>query len=158
MSAKITIIWAVPIGYDNGDYARLCGNGGAGDIDYDNFLNNERFDLFQDGGGIYGWYHQPWYKFSWNHGWSTKTPGWYHQPWGRFPWYYGTTVIAVDYTVLTCGEYKFAFKLFDALGNAHSGTPQEATAIIHIAPPAPTGLKKKSYNKNTDVLILDIAA
>lgn len=159
MSAKVTIIWSVSLGYDAGDYARLCGNGGSGDIDYDNPLTNEKFQLFPDGGGIYGWYHQPWGKFAWYHGHSSRTPGWYHQPWGKFPWYYGTAVIEVEYEVETCGDYKFALQVYDSLGNANTGSPEEVTAIIHIAPPAPDiGLKKNSYDKGTDILVLDVAA
>jgi len=157
MSAKVTIIWAVPLGYKAGDYARLCGNSGEGDIDYDTPLTNESFDLFENGAGIYGWYAQPWYKFGWYHGYSSRCGGWYYQPWHKFPWYYGTHVVRAEYTVGECGNYRFALKLFDGLGNPHTGLPEELAAAIHIAPLIPAGLKKNSYNKDTDVLVLDVA-
>ena len=158
MSAEITITLAVPAGYSKGDYARLCGNGGSGEIDYDNPLTEEIVELFPNGAGIYGWYHTPWYQFSWNHGHAVNCPGWYHQSWNKFPWYYGTAQIEVEYTVEACGEYKFALKAFDSLGNPHTGDPEEESLSIHIAPAAPVGLKKISYDKATDILILDTAA
>jgi hypothetical protein len=157
MSAKITIIWAVPAGYQPGDYARLYGNGGGGDINYDVPLTNERFELFQDGGGLYGWGHTPWGHTPWGKAWATKVPGWGHLPWGHSPWGHGTTLIKVEYLVEQCGEYKFAFKIFDKLGNENTGSPQEVTAEVHIAPPPPTGLKKVSYNKTSQVLVLEAA-
>jgi len=45
----------------------------------------------------------------------------------------------------------------DADGNAHSGTPAEASLTVCIAPNRPTGLTLNSYNKTTDVLVLDVA-
>ena len=157
MSAEVTIRLTVPAGYSNGDYARLCGNGGSGNIDYDNPLTREKIELFPNGAGIYGWYHTPWHKFPWYHGQSVNCPGWYNQSWYHFPWYHGTAEIEVKYTVESCGEYKFALKAFDSLGNPHVGTPEEESLPIHIAPAAPGGLKKNSYDKATDILILDVA-
>ena len=82
MSARITIIWAVPAGYSEGDYAMLFGNGGGEGvgIDYDTPLTNEKFLLFPDGGGIFGWGHAPWGHFAWGHAWATRVAGWYHLP------------------------------------------------------------------------------
>ncbi|HBR19830.1 MAG TPA: hypothetical protein DD726_06390 [Phycisphaerales bacterium] len=159
MSARITIIWAVPAGYSEGDYAMLFGNGGGEGvgIDYDTPLTNEKFLLFPDGGGIFGWYHAPWGHFAWGHAWATRVAGWYHLPWGHFPWGFGSTIITVLYDVEVCGEYKFALKVFDKLGNANTGSPEELEASIHLAPPAPTGLKKNSYDPDTDILVLDAA-
>lgn len=157
MSARITIIWAVPVGYQPGDYAMLYGNGGSGDIDYDAPLTPEKYQLFPDNGGIFGWGQAPWGQFPWGYGWSARVPGWGQLPWGQFPWGYGTALITVKYDVSVCGEYKFALKVFDKLGNPSSGTPEELEASVHIAPPAPTGLNKNSYDKDTDILILDAA-
>jgi hypothetical protein len=157
MSAKVTITWSVPSGYLPGDYAQLYGNGGNGSIDYDTPLSNDRYELFPAGGGIYGWYHQSWYQFSWYHGYSMRCPGWGHQSWYHFPWYYGSNVITVQYDVSGCGDYKFALRIFDRAGNPNEGSPQELEAAIHIAPPAPSGLKGKSYDKDTDILILEAA-
>ncbi|MHC4398022.1 MAG: hypothetical protein ACYS1A_20455 [Planctomycetota bacterium] len=87
-----------------------------------------------------------------------RAAGWGHLPWGRFPWGHGTGVIRATHQVSECGEYKYGFKCYDKLGNLHTGTPEEATASVHIAPPAPSGLKKNSYNKDTDILVLDAVA
>jgi hypothetical protein len=157
MSARVTIIWVVPMGYSSGDYAQLFGNGGDGDIDYDPPLTNEKYPLFPDGGGIYGWGHAPWGLFAWGHAWATRVSGWYHLPWGKFPWGFGSAVITVKYDVAVCGEHKFALKVFDKLGNANTGTPEELAASIHLAPPAPTGLKKNIYAPETQILILNAA-
>ena len=151
MSAKITIRWAVPAGYNLGDYAMLFWNEGSGDIDYTKPLVNSKFPLFPNNGGYLGWYHTPWYHFPWDHGQSSRCSGWYHLPWYHFPWYHGTTVISHNITVDFCGDYKFAFKIFDKLGNENTGTPQEVTASVHIAPPAPTGLKKGTYENYVTV-------
>jgi len=159
MGIMITIQFAVPAGYLNGDYARLCGNGGSGDIDWNNPLTEEIFDLFPRGCGIYGFGHAPWGHFRFGHGYSTSTQGFGHLPWGNFPFGYGTALITATCQVEGCGTYKFGFACYDKLGNVHEGTPEEVTQAIHVAPAAPiTGLKKNSYNKTTDVLILDEAA
>ena len=57
----------------------------------------------------------------------------------------------------SCGAYKFGFACYDKLGNLHEGAPEEATVDVHIAPAAPTGLKKNSYDKDTNILVLDAA-
>jgi len=157
MSALITIQWSVPVGYDAGDYAMLCGNNGEGDIDWDNPLTNQRFELFPAGAGIYGWGHAPWGHHRWGHPHSMRTAGWGHLSWGHFPWGLGTAIITANHTVTACGDYKFGFACYDKLGNPHEGEPEEASLEIHIAPPAPTGLTKNSYDKDTDILILNAA-
>lgn len=145
MSARITILWSVPPGYQPGDYARLYGNNGSGDIDYDSPLTNNKFDLFPQRGGLLGWYHMPWYHFPWYYGQASRCSGWYHLPWYHFPWYYGAALLKHEMLVDFCGDYKFAFKVFDKCGNENTGTPEEVEISVHIAPPAPTGLKKGTY-------------
>ena len=157
MSAIITIEFIVPEGYRQGDYARLHGNSGNGALDWNNPLSNNIYNLFPDGAGIFGWGHAPWGHFRWGHAESLRTPGWGHLPWGRFPWGHGTGVIRADHRVERCGDYKFGFKCYDSLGNLHVGTPEEASVSVHTAPPAPAGLKKNNYDKDTDVLVLDAA-
>jgi len=157
MSANITIEFTVPVGYQRGDYARLHGNGGSGDIDWNTPVSKEVFDLFPRGAGIYGWGHAPWSRFRWGCAHSMRTGGWGHLPWGRFPWGHGTAVIAALHKVDSCGVYKYGFACYDPAGNLHEGAPQEITVVVHIAPPAPTGLTKNSYNPETDVLVLDAA-
>ena len=157
MSVQITIQWVVVGGYLPGDYARLHGNSGSGDINWDTPLINNIFELFPRGAGIYGFGLAPWGHFLWGHAFSMRTLGWGHLPWGKFPWGYGTIVIKAIYIATDCGAYKFAFACYDALGNLHEGTPDEVTVHVHIAPPAPTGLKKVSYDKGTDVLVLSAA-
>jgi len=157
VSAVITVDFLVPIGYEPGDYARLHGNGGSGSIDWDTPLTNQVFNLFPRGAGIYGWGEAPWGRFRWGCAHSMRVAGFGRLPWGRFPWGHGTAWIIAKVKVDTCGQYKFGFKCYDTAGNAHQGTPDEVTVDVHIAPPAPTGLTKVSYNKTTDVLVLEAA-
>jgi len=79
-------------------------------------------------------------------------------PWGYGPWGYGSCTIRGQAEVTVCGDHKFGFKAYDPLGNPHIGTPEELLVPVHIAPDAPAELKKNSYNKTTDVLVLDVAA
>lgn len=157
MSAMITIEFVVPAGYQQGDYAQLHGNGGDGEIDWNNPLTEQTYDLFPDGAGLYGWGHAPWGHFRWGHGHSMNCLGWGHLPWGHFPWGHGTGVVTATCQVERCGDYKFGLACYDELGNLHEGTPDEVTVEVHVSPDVPTGLKKNSYDKDTDVLILDAA-
>jgi len=145
------------MGYQKGDYARLYGNGGSGEIDYDNPLTNEFFDLFLNGVGIYGCYETPCYDTPCYEPWASGGGGCYTQPCYVSPCYYTTTIISVSVDVAFCGDYKFALKVFDKLGNENAGTPEEVEVNVHTAPPPPTGLKKNSYNSTTDILVLDAA-
>jgi hypothetical protein len=155
--ALITLQFVVPAGYEQGDYAMLHGSEADGEIDWETPLTERHFELFPNGAGIYGWGHAPWGNFRWGCAHSMRTPGWGELPWGRFPWGYGTAVIKAVREVGDCGLYKFGLACYDKLGNPHTGTPGEASANVHTAPYAPAGLKKNSYNKDTDVLVLDVA-
>jgi len=157
MSALITVDFVIPVGHERGDFARLHGNGGSGEIDWESPLSNEIFDLFPGGSGIYGWGHAGWGRFRWGHARSMRTAGWGHLPWGRFPWGHGAVVITARQKADACGDYEFGFACYDEAGNLHEGSPDEVTVHIHIGPPAPTGLKKNNYNKETDILILNAA-
>ena len=156
MAKTVTLKFIVPIGYMPGDYAVLCGNGGSGEIDWDTPLS-EVIDLFPGGAGIYGWGQAPWGNHRWGRPHSMLTPGWGQLPWGMSPWGYGSVMISYSLSITDCGEYKFAFACYDAFGNLHQGTPETVTIHMHIAPPAPLGLKKYSYDKDTDILILQAA-
>ncbi len=157
MSARVTLEYTVPAGYEVGDYAQLFGNGGSGDIDFDTPLSNQQINLFPGGAGIYGFGHAPWGHFRFGHAHSMRAPGFGHMPWGHFPWGHGAATIRATHIITECGEYKFAFGCFDAVGNQHTGSPEEVTVIAHITPDAPTGFTKNDYNKTTDVLTLDAA-
>ncbi len=158
MSAQVTITFAVPPGHLPGDYAKLFGNSGAGDIDYNTPLNNNIYELFPQGAGIYGYGHAPFGHFRYGKGHAMRTAGYGHLPFGHFPFGIGTTIIEATDIVDACGTYKYAFVCYDAAGNEDAGTPEEAEIEIHLAPPAPLfGLEKNSYNKTTDVLVLDVA-
>lgn len=157
MNTLITIKHTVPVGYLQGDYAYLHGNGGSGNVDWEAPVSIERFNLFPRGAGIFGFGFAPWGHFRWGRAHSQRAPGWGHLPWGDFPWGHGTAVITATHEVSACGAYKFALACYDALGNLHTGTPDEIAVHVHIAPPTPTGLTKESYNKTTDVLVLDAA-
>ncbi len=157
MTAMVTIEFVVPTGYVEGDYALLCGNNGSDVIDWNNPLADDKLPLFPNGGGIFGWGHAPWGNFRWGHAHAMRVPGWGHLPWGHFPWGYGTAIVTVEYEVDSCGVYRFGLACYDSLGNAHTGTPDEVELGIDIAPEAPAGLAKNSYNKDTDVLVLNAA-
>lgn len=147
----------MPQGYVHGDYARLFGNGGAGDIDWIDPLTNEKIDLFPGGSGIYGFGHAPFGHFPFGHAFSMRAPGFGHMPFGHFPFGHGTAMITIKYKVNDCGDYKFAFGCYDQTGNLHEGTPEEETLYIHIPPAVPKGLTKNNYNKTTGILTLDAA-
>jgi hypothetical protein len=155
LSTKITISFCVPTGHQPGDYARLHGDNGSGVIGWDAPLDNTVYDLFPNGSGIYGWGYAPWGEFPWGRPFSVRTSGWSYQPWGYSPWGYGAAVVVATYVVDSCGTYKFGFACYDSLGNLHEGVPEEISVIVHTAPPAPTGLKKISYDPDTDVLVLE---
>jgi len=156
MSANVTVDFVVPVGYEPGDYAQLHSNGGDGDINWSSPVDETVYNLFPNGAGIYSWGHAPWGHFRWGHCHSMRTVGWGYLPWGNFPWGHGTAVVTALHEVTACGDYKFGFACYDQLGNLHSGDPEEAEVEIHVGPPAPTGLKKNSYNKTTDILVLDV--
>lgn len=158
MPALVTVTFVVSMGYQLGDYAMFHGSEADGEIDWNNPLSERRFDLFPNGAGIFGWGHAPWGNFRWGHAHSMRAAGWGELPWGRFPWGYGTAVITAKHTVVDCGVYKFGFACYDELGNLHSGSPEELEIEVHTAPPAPAGLKKTSYNKTTDVLVLNVVS
>jgi hypothetical protein len=157
MTALITVQFVVPVDYNEGDYARLHGNGGSGNIDWNNPLSNAIYELFLNAVGIYGWGYAPWGDFRWGYAHSLRTTGWGDLPWGQFPWGHGSALIKATDEVNSCGEYKFGFACYDSLGNLHEGSPQEVTVEIHIAPSAPSRLTKNSYNKDTDILVLNAA-
>lgn len=158
MSAIITIEFTVPVGFIPADYARLFGNGGSGDINYETPLSNDIFELFPSGVGIYGFGHAPFGHHRFGHCHSMRTAGFGHMPFGHHPFGHGSAVITATYIVTQCGDYKFAFQCYDAAGNVDEGDPEETTVVVHIAPAAPTGLAKNSYDKTTDVLVLGVAA
>ena len=158
MSAIITVEFVVPVGYVEGDYAKLHSNGGDGSIDWGTAVSDQVYELFPHGAGIYGFGHAPFGHYRFGHAHSMHTPGFGHLPFGHYPFGHGTAIIQAACEVDDCGEYEFGLTCYDGLGNPHSGSPDEVEVEVHIAPPAPTGLKKNSYNKTTDVLILDVAA
>lgn len=161
MSAKITISFCVPAGHEVGDYAMLYGNGGSGDIDYVSpLLGGRKLDLFPQGAGIYGYGHAPFGHSRFGKGVSLRASdyGFGHLPFGRFPFGHATALITASITISDCGDYLFAFVCFDNLDNASEGTPEEIPVSVHTAPPAPTGLRKVSYDKDAHVLVLEAAA
>ena len=157
MSAVITVDFVVPVGYIEGDYAKLFGNSGSGEIDYETPLDRSIYELFPKGSGLFGYGHAPFGHFRYGHAHSMRTAGYGHLPYGRFPYGHGSAWLRAKVRVTECGAYKFAFSCYDACGNLHVGTPDEVTADVHIAPEAPTRLKKYSYDKDTDILILEAA-
>jgi len=157
MSAVIAIQFIVPLGYEPGDYMQLHSNNGVGSIDWDSPLNNQIFELFPGGAGCYGFGYAPFGQFRFGEPHPMGTAGFGEMPFGLFPFGYGSAVIEAGHQVAACGAWNFGFKAYDSLGNAHTGTPEEVTVHVHIAPPEPTRLSKNSYNKTTDVLVLNAA-
>ncbi len=137
-----------------GDYAVLFGNGGAGSIDWNTPMTGQKYDLFPNGAGIYGFGRAPFGHHRFGHGHAMRTAGFGHLPFGRHPFGHGAAVVAATDTVDSCGSYKYAFACYDAAGNQHEGAPDEVEVEVHIAPPAPAALTKTSYNKDTGVLTL----
>lgn len=156
MSALIKVVFPVADGYSEGDYARLYSNGGSGEVDYSEPIESASFDLFPEGAGVHGWGHQRWYNFPWYHGDKRNLPGWYNMPWYHFPWYHGRVCIVAETEVQECGDYKFGFKLYDQLDNEQVGDQVEVDLAVHIAPPQPDRMTKESYDKDTDILVLNI--
>jgi hypothetical protein len=155
MSAVITISFYVLSGFSPGDYVKFHGNNGSGDIDWDTPLIDSPIELFPDGRGIYGFGYTPFGDIPFGRPHSVGIPGWGQQPFGKTPFGYGAVKISANWTVYTEGDYKFGFASFDAAGNKHSGSPEEILVPICIASPAPTGLVRNSYDKDTDVLVLN---
>jgi hypothetical protein len=153
---EITIWFAVPLGHLPGDYAMLYSNNGSGDISWTSPFDSEKLDLFPGAAGNYGWGMSPWGMSSFGLPCPKDVQGWGQTPWGMSPWGCGCIVVTRTVRVTECGTWKFALKGFDAIGNAHAGTPNEATVTIHVAPPRPQMLAKKSYDKDTNVLTLEV--
>jgi len=154
LKALLTITAVIGADHLPGDYAYLHSNGGAGEIDWDTPADPERIELFPGGAGIFGFGHAPFGHHRFGHAHSIDTIGFGHLPFGHFPFGHGATRITAELEVTTCGSYTCGFKCYDAAGNPHSGTPDEVTTVIHIAPDSPAGLKLNDYNKTTDVLTL----
>ena len=157
MKALITVRFIIPMGYQPGDYALLHGNGGSGEIDWESPLSQQIYDLFPNGSGIYGFALAPFGGFRFGEPAPMRVPGFGYIDFGLAPFGLSTAVVEARCEVSACGDYKFGLACYDELGNAHEGTPEEAEVEVHIAPDAPTGLIKSSYDKETDVLILDAA-
>jgi len=158
-AARVTISLAVPAGYKDGDYARLHSNSGgipAGSMDWDNPVSSRQIPLFPGGAGIYGWRHVPWRHFPWRRGFAMRAVGWHHLPWRHFPWHYGTAFLQITDRVTDCGDFIYALAAYDKAGNAHEGTPDQASLSIHIPPDPPAALTKAAYDKDTGLLTLSV--
>jgi hypothetical protein len=153
--AIITISFYVPAGFAPCDYVKLHGNNGSGAIDWDTPLIDQPIELFPDGIGYYGFGLTPFGQTPFGEGDASRLPGFGQSPFGKTPFGLGSVKISATWQVYTCGSYKFGFASYDKAGNKHSGSPEEITVVVHLAPPAPTGLRRNSYNKDTNVLVLD---
>jgi hypothetical protein len=154
MKANIKIKLAVPSGYSQGDYAKLCGNSGLGNVDYEDPIEDVEIDLFPRGAGIYGFGSAPFGSHRFGHAHAMNCPGFGNLPFGSHPFGLGTAIVTAETTVEDCGQYKYGFAVYDKLGNPHVGIPEEVTLDIHLAPDAPSRLKKQAYDKATDILTL----
>jgi len=155
MSAKITISFCVPAGYQPGDYAMLFGMGS-----YDSpLLGGRKFELFPNGAGIYGFGHAPFGHHRFGKGTSLRASGFGfgHLPFGKHPFGHATALVTTSVTVDACGSCDLSFIVYDKLGNRQRGSMAMSLTEVHTAPPAPTGLKKVSYDPDTKVLVLEAA-
>jgi hypothetical protein len=155
MSAKITVIFPVRPGYSQGDYAMLYTNGGIGNVDYSEPIDDTAYELFPDGAGIFGYGFGAYGHFPYGRGDVRKTDGYGHLPYGYTPYGFAGVFIPAETIVESCGEYRFGFKVYDSVGNLQIGNQHDAVISVHIAPPQPTGLKKNNYNKDTHILVLN---
>lgn len=155
--ALIKLQFAVPAGFAEGDYACLYGDSGTATMDWDTPLSQRKFPLFPGGNGIKGFGHAPFGHSPFGHAYSSGPYGFGHLPFGKFPWGYGTAIVRAAHEVSRAGIYQFAFVCFDSLGNPDEGSPEVITIPVALTPSAPAGLKKKSYNPATKILILDAA-
>lgn len=154
---RVTVQFVVPVGYMPGDYALLHGNGGSGAIDWAAPLSSQRYPLYPRGAGLFGFGRAPFGRHRFGDAHASGVPGFGRLPFGRAPFGHGTAVIEATERLTGCGTYKYGLACYDEAGNVHSGTPDEVTIEVHTAPEQPTGLIKNSYNKTTDVLVLDAA-
>ncbi len=156
MSAVITITSLIPAGYAQGDYAQLHSNGGSGEIDWNTPVDTTRYDLFPDGAGLHGFGHGPFGSFPFGHAWADRVRGFGHLPFGDFPFGSGCVQIEATHRVTQCGAYKYGLACYDESGNAHSGSPAEASVDVHIAPAAPAGLRQSTYSRSAATLTLTL--
>ena len=156
MPTKVTIKYPVDIGYCNGDCCYLYTNGGSGDIDYDNPVSG-RLPLFRNRGGIFGFGHAPFGHGRFGKPFASRCGGFGHLPFGCGPFGLGTGIVEAVYYAAVCGDYKFAFKVFDAAGNATDGSgQQELETEVHVRPARPDPLTAASYTPETNVLTLNL--
>jgi len=158
MSCWVNILLPVPPGYRPGDYARLCWDAGSGAVDYANPISTEKMELFPNNCGIHGFGTAPIDKGPFGSAVCIGTPGWASLPFGCSPFGLGTCLLRARYRVTACGSYKFGLAVYDSAGNRHSGSSAEIAVTVHTAPPAPSGLRKVSYNPATGNLILAVAS
>lgn len=158
MSVKVTVSYQVGSGAEIGSHAKLCGNSGSGDIDYDNPIDRTKRYLFPGVAGIFGFGRAAFGHCRFGKSVAIGVPGFGCQPFGLVPFGYGTvTLSAIDIIAGGCSTRKYAFALYDSLGNINTGSPDEDTIEIHSAPDEPTRLTKTSYSPSTDILVLGAA-
>ncbi|MFA5187048.1 MAG: hypothetical protein WC551_11250 [Patescibacteria group bacterium] len=156
-SEIITLKFAVPFGHRPGDYAVLYSNGGDGAVDWDTPFSDKQIDLFPGGSGWYGFGYAPFGMSPFGLPWGKNiNRGFGYTPFGMSPFGFGGVLITERVAVTDCGDWTFGLKCFDSLGNENTGTPNQVTASVHVAPPRPAGLKKESYDPDTDILTLSV--
>ncbi len=154
MGQRVTVKFVVPAGYSQGDYCVLYSNGGSGSVDTQ--VSGIEHGLFARG-GIYGFGKTPFGKSRFGKGLSLGTVGFGKNPFGKGCFGHGSAEVSESVDITDCGSWLFSFYCYDEFGNIHTGTPEELAVIVHMAPDAPDGLTKTSYNKTTDILILSAA-
>jgi len=157
MSATVTIDFLAPADAAPGDYAQLFSNGGDGAIDYDTPADAMRYDLAPNGARTLGFGEGPYGLMPFGDAVAAGLLGYGEGPYGVMPFGGGCLTVRIEHRVDRCGAYRCAVRTFDALGNPQPDPCEELPLPIHIAPPAPTARPTKvSYNRATDVLVLNI--
>jgi len=154
---QVTVKFAVPLGHEPGDYALLYSNNGSGAIDWDTPFSAKQIPLFPNGAGNYGFGYSPFGYGPFGLPWGKNlTRGFGDTPFGYSPFGFGADLITERLEISDCGNWLFGVTCFDALGNEHTGTPNQVSATVHVAPPRPAALQKDSYDADTDILTLTV--
>jgi len=157
VSATIAIEFLSPPDAAPGDYAQLFANGGDGEVDYDTPADALRYDLAPNGARSLGFGEGAFGLMPFGDAQSAGLLGFGEGPFGLGPFGAGSLTVRIVHLVDHCGDWLFAVKAFDSLGNPQADPCEELPLSIHIGPPPPAIRPTKlSYDRAADVLILAI--
>ena len=121
--------------YVTGDYCNVHSNGGSGSVVYESQHNPQDYML----------------------GLEQNTAGWGLFEWGtQGAWGTGYSPMSLTVIVTVPGSWTFAIVAYDKYDNQDSGIPDEETIYACLTPVQPSELSQASYDKDTDILTLNI--